>query len=82
MYKPTRMPWESKRYVKRRIPIRAMQINEPFEVKTMEGVFIAKAGDYLIEGIKGELYSCDRKIFEESYVEERYEVIKLRIRNK
>ena len=26
-----------------------------------------KAGDYLIEGIKGELYPCDKEIFKETY---------------
>ena len=64
------MPKEGyKFYVKKSIPIKAIQVNEPFQVKTLEGTFTAKAGDYLIEGIKGELYTCDKKIFEESYQE-------------
>lgn len=54
-------------YVKKPIPIQAVQINQTFWVKTMEGIFQAKEGDYLIRGIKGELYACDREIFEESY---------------
>lgn len=37
------------------------------EVKTLEGVLKGKAGDYLIEGVRGELYPCDKEIFEETY---------------
>lgn len=55
------------RYIKKPIPVRAVQILEEFEVVTLEGTFNAKAGDYLMEGIKGEIYSCDKIIFEESY---------------
>jgi len=54
-------------YAKKPIPIKAIQIHEPFQVETLEGTFTGKAGDYLVEGIKGELYACDREIFEESY---------------
>ena len=59
----------AKYYIKRPIPIQAIQINEDFIVDTLEGSFKAKAGDYLIKGIKGELYACDKEIFEESYEE-------------
>jgi len=54
-------------YIKRPLPVLALQINQTFWVKTLEGTFQAKEGDYLIEGIEGELYSCDREIFEGSY---------------
>jgi len=46
-------------YIKKSIPIMACQINQTFWVRTLEGIFQAKEGDYLIRGIKGELYSCD-----------------------
>lgn len=38
-------------------------------VKTLEGSFRSKnrVGDYLIKGIKGEFYICEKQIFEESY---------------
>lgn len=36
-------------------------------IKTLEGLMFCKAGDYVIKGIRGEFYSCDREIFEESY---------------
>lgn len=54
-------------YVKKPIPITAIQIKQTFWVKTLEGIHQAKEGDYLIRGIRGELYSCDKEIFEESY---------------
>jgi hypothetical protein len=69
MIRINEMPEDSRQYIKRPIPIRAVQINEPFLIKTLEGEFIGKPGDYLVEGIKGELYCCDRAIFEESYTE-------------
>lgn len=39
-------------------------------VMTLEGAFKSKnkVGDYLIKGIKGEFYICEKKIFEESYM--------------
>lgn len=55
------------KYVKKPIPIDATQIYVPFRVKTMEGELEGKGGDYLIQGIRGEFYPCDKEIFEESY---------------
>jgi hypothetical protein len=53
--------------VKKPIPVKCIQINEPFTVETMEGLMKGKAGDYLIIGIKGEVYPCDQEIFKETY---------------
>ena len=53
--------------IKKPIPVKCIQINEPFQVETMEGVLDAKAGDYLMIGIRGEMYPCDREIFHETY---------------
>lgn len=72
--KITIMDPNAKYYVKKPIAIRAIQINEPFEVITMEGTLTGKIGDYLMEGIHGELYPCDRTIFEESYEESNQKV--------
>jgi hypothetical protein len=33
----------------------------------MEGPLEGKVGDYLMIGIKGEMYPCDKDIFEETY---------------
>ena len=42
-------------------------------IKTLEGVMTANRGDYIIKGIKGEIYPCKSDIFEMTYevVEER-----------
>ncbi|WP_088340325.1 hypothetical protein [Robiginitalea sediminis] len=53
--------------VKRPIPVRCFQIEEPFRVETMEGTLDGKAGDWLMVGIHGEMYPIDREIFEATY---------------
>jgi PGDYG protein len=55
------------RAIKRPIPIKCLQIDEPFEVETMEGVLRGKKGDWLMVGVNGEVYPCDREIFEKTY---------------
>ena len=54
-------------YRKKPLEIQAYQIGQPFTVKTLEGVMEGKAGDYVIQGIRGELYICDREIFTATY---------------
>lgn len=46
---------------------RAVQMDEPFEVHTEEGVMTGQAGDYLCVGQAGEAYPCARAIFEKTY---------------
>jgi len=54
--------------MKRPIIVHAKQMKEPFRVDTLEGNYkYGKHGDYLMRGIEGELYICDREIFEKSY---------------
>lgn len=53
--------------IKKPIPVRCIQINEPFVVETLEGALQGKAGDYLMIGIEGEMYPCSREIFEQTY---------------
>lgn len=36
-------------------------------VDTLEGRLTGNLGDYLIRGVRGELYICERTIFEETY---------------
>ena len=38
-------------------------------IETLEGRMRAKRGDYIIKGVRGEVYPCDRAIFEETYEE-------------
>lgn len=54
-------------YRKKPIEIEAYQINEDFHVKTMEGTMRGKKNDYVIIGIRGELYVCDNEIFHSTY---------------
>jgi len=56
-----------KEAIKKPIPVKCVQINEPFEVETMEGVMKGKKGDWLMCGIHGEMYPCDQEIFEKTY---------------
>ncbi len=37
------------------------------EIETLEGRMFAAPGDYIIKGIKGELYPCKPDIFEQTY---------------
>ena len=36
-------------------------------IKTLEGDMHCSVGDYIIKGIHGELYACNKEIFEETY---------------
>lgn len=54
--------------MKKPIIVHHKQINEEFRVNTLEGDYKqGKPGDYLMCGIDGELYICDRSIFERTY---------------
>jgi hypothetical protein len=53
--------------IKKPIPIRCIQMEDAFTVETMEGNHLGKPGDYLMVGIEGEMYPCDREIFEKTY---------------
>jgi hypothetical protein len=53
---------------KRPIIIQCKQLKEQFRVYTLEGDYkLGKEGDYLMRGIDGELYICDKDIFERTY---------------
>lgn len=54
--------------IKRRIVVHAKQMLEEFRVNTLEGNYKqGKPGDYLMQGVDGELYICDKLIFEKTY---------------
>jgi len=36
-------------------------------IETLEGTHRASPGDYIIQGVKGEVYPCRKDIFEETY---------------
>lgn len=37
------------------------------EIKALEGIMVAKTGDYIIRGVEGEIYPCKPNIFEKTY---------------
>lgn len=46
----------------------AARINNLFlQIMTLEGIHTANPGDYIIQGVKGELYPCKPDIFELTY---------------
>lgn len=38
-------------------------------IKTLEGDMHANVGDYVLRGVRGETYACEKSIFEETYEE-------------
>lgn len=51
------------------VTIKAIQMEMPFAVETLEGTtYEGKAGDYLLEGVRKEVYPCKKEIFEETYL--------------
>ncbi len=63
----SKMPEGAIEVIKKQIPIEAIQINEPFEVETIEGLMKGKQGDFLMRGVNGEYYVCDKNIFNQTY---------------
>ncbi len=39
------------------------------KIETLEGVMTAQIGDYIIQGVNGEIYPCKPDIFEKTYEE-------------
>jgi hypothetical protein len=47
---------------------RVYPIEEAYcEIKTLEGVMRGNGGDYVIQGVQGEIYPCKPDIFEATY---------------
>lgn len=65
--KNTKPKLHFKKAIKKPIAIECIQIDEPFEVETMEGTMKGKKGDWLMLGIHGEMYPCDQEIFRKTY---------------
>ena len=51
------------------------------EIKTLEGTMIANAGDYIIQGVHGEIYPCKADIFQKTYTEDKRKTNADRIRS-
>ena len=54
-------------YRKKPVTIEAYQTDEEIEIETLEGTMKANKGDFIIRGVKGELYPCKPDIFYETY---------------
>ena len=62
--------WAVEAYEKGIMHYEALKLDEPpceLFIDTLEGTHHVSVGDYVIRGIKGELYPCKPDIFEESY---------------
>jgi len=55
------------KFRKRPIVIEAVQLTERTCIQTREGNLFGYPGDWLITGIKGELYPCGDEIFRATY---------------
>lgn len=58
---------EFQKAVKKPIPIRCVQIDEAFEVETLEGKMKGKPGDWLVIGVNKEMYPIAKAIFKKTY---------------
>lgn len=54
-------------YKKLPVIVKAAEITEEIEVHTREGVLKGYDGDFLIQGIEGEIYPCGKDIFWKTY---------------
>jgi hypothetical protein len=62
--------WAVEAYEKGIMHYGALKLDEPpceLYIDTLEGTHHVSVGDYVIQGIQGELYPCKPDIFEESY---------------
>lgn len=55
-----------RRYRKKTVIV-AIQMNDKFQVPTLEGIMTGQKGDYLAIGAAGESYPIKREIFEATY---------------
>ena len=44
------------------------ELEPSLNINTLEGVMNAEVGDFIIQGVHGEVYSCKPDIFEETYM--------------
>lgn len=58
---------EFKKATKKPIAIRCVQIDEAFEVETLEGKMKGQPGDWLVVGVNEEMYPIAQDIFKKTY---------------
>lgn len=52
---------------KRPLTVSAFQAKVRLLIHTLNGIIAAEPGDYIIKGIKGEFYPCNKELFEQTY---------------
>ena len=62
-----KMPVRAKTYVKRPMPVKAIQINSDFILEINNKKISGFAGDYIVCSLEGTLGRIDRASFEEMY---------------
>jgi hypothetical protein len=55
------------KFRKKPVVIEAYQTQEELDIETLEGTHHASVGDWIIKGVKGEMYPCKPDIFEMTY---------------
>jgi hypothetical protein len=64
----TREAINGTKVTKKPIEVEALQVMSPFRVKSLEGDYAqGKQGDFVIKGVEGENYVCDKGIFFKTY---------------
>lgn len=58
-----------KKYTKIPVTIEAYRTETEETIETLEGVMKANKGDWIIKGVKGEIYPCKPDVFEMTYKE-------------
>lgn len=56
-----------RKYRKKPIVVQAYQTSLRLEIDTLEGTMIANIGDWIVIGIKGEMYPVKPDVFEATY---------------
>ncbi len=67
MLKVEKMLRGAKEFVKVPVPVKAIQVNETFEIETAFGSIRGKSGDFLVENEKGQLNIVDKDFFFKVY---------------
>jgi len=58
-----------KGFRKKPVVIQAIRMNVAVDIPTLEGTMRCDPGDWIIRGVKGEVYPCKPDIFEATYEE-------------
>lgn len=56
-----------KKYAKKPVIVEAYQTDKELYIETLEGLMKADEGDWIIRGVKGEVYPCKPDVFKLTY---------------